>query len=187
MAYSLIVVVLLACLLGKDAAGVAAVALTALAAAIFKQFETLRFRQIPERESTVIFVQRLYSWYLLLLMFSFYGLSVVFWVLPGTLSHKVWRHSPAGYINYISLLLLVLSQFVGGFISGKTAPARRYSYAVFASVGVVFVNIIIQITESGFRDAIDALYAYISVHGNCRRIRCSSKIQVKLSSGPPET
>ena len=97
-AYSLIVVVL-ARLLGKDAAAVAAVALIALAAAIFKQFETLRFRQIPERESTVIFVQRLYSWYLLLLMFSFYGFSVVFWVLPGTLLHKVWRHSPPGYIN----------------------------------------------------------------------------------------
>src|SRR5947199_3246242 len=131
LAYSLIVVVLLACLLGKDAAGVAAVALTALAAAIFKQFETLRFRQIPERESTVIFVQRLYSWYLLLLMFSFYGLSVVFWVLPGTLSHKVWRHSPAGYIQLHQPAFIVIVSICRWLYFRQDGPSKTIQLCSF--------------------------------------------------------
>jgi phosphatidylserine synthase len=75
LAYALIIVAL-DHFIGKEAAGVAGVALTALAGAIFKQFETLRFRQIQEHEATVVLVPRLYSWYLLLLIFSFYGLPL---------------------------------------------------------------------------------------------------------------
>ena len=57
-AYALIIAVLGA-LVGKEAAGVAGVALTALATAIFKQFETLRFQTIAEQEERTVVIPRL--------------------------------------------------------------------------------------------------------------------------------
>src|SRR5262245_66071918 len=64
-------------LLGKEAAGVAGVALTALASAIFKQFETLRFKTIAEQQERTVSIPRLNLPYLLLLVFSFHCFQVL--------------------------------------------------------------------------------------------------------------
>lgn len=55
-AYALIVVAI-GFFAGKEAAGVAGVALTAIATAVFKQFENLRFRQLREAEGKEIAVE----------------------------------------------------------------------------------------------------------------------------------
>src|SRR5262249_57597604 len=65
-------------LLGKEAAGVAGVALTALASAIFKQFETLRFKTIAEQQERTVSIPRLNFPYFLLLVFAFHGFQVFF-------------------------------------------------------------------------------------------------------------
>src|SRR5262249_60314728 len=65
-------------LLGKEAAGVAGVALTALASAIFKKFETLRFKTIAEQQERTVSLPRLKLPYLLLLVFAFPGIPVFF-------------------------------------------------------------------------------------------------------------
>src|SRR5207247_8624726 len=84
-AYSLIITGL-SFLLGKEAAGVAAVALTALATAIFKQFETLRFKTIAEHEERTVSIPRLNIPYLLLLVFAFNGIQVLVGMLSGVIA-----------------------------------------------------------------------------------------------------
>src|SRR5262249_56048662 len=65
-------------LLGKEAAGVAGVALTALASAIFKQFETLRFKTIAEQQERTVSIPRLNLPYLLFLLFPFPPIPALF-------------------------------------------------------------------------------------------------------------
>ena len=71
--------------LGKEAAGVAGVALTALATAIFKQFETLRFKRIAEREERTVSIPRLNMPYLLLLVFAMAGIQYLVGMLFGAI------------------------------------------------------------------------------------------------------
>jgi hypothetical protein len=81
-AYALIIAGL-GSLLGAQAAGVAGVALTALATAIFKQFETLRFKTIAEQEERTVSIPRLNIPYLLLLVCAFQGIQLFLGLLFG--------------------------------------------------------------------------------------------------------
>lgn len=79
------VVVILGAALGKEAAGVAGVALTALATGIFKQFETLRFKAIAESEAHNIKVPSLSFPRIVLVCFSFMGFQMVLGLFAGIL------------------------------------------------------------------------------------------------------
>ncbi len=73
------IVIIVNKILGKEAAGVAGVALTALATAIFKQFESLRFQTTPAVSGTSTTVSTLFSWWkVLLIAFLFSGITRLF-------------------------------------------------------------------------------------------------------------
>lgn len=80
-----VIVVTLGSLVGKEAAGVAGVALTAIATGIFKQFETLRFRQISHEEERQIPVPVLSWWRVVVFTSTFMGLKVFFGMVAGVL------------------------------------------------------------------------------------------------------
>ena len=79
LSYALIVA-MLGMLLGEPAAGVAGVALTALATALFTRFEGLRFKKTA---TTTIEIATFGSWSTLLLAFSFLGCEVVLGAVVG--------------------------------------------------------------------------------------------------------
>jgi hypothetical protein len=135
-------------LLGKEAAGVAGVALTALAGAIFKQFETLRFKRIAEREERTVSIPRLNIAYLILLVCAFQGIQLfVGLLLSGIFTSFGWfKVTPSttfesfGEImtDYRFLVSIVgataLSYFTGGYLCGRTAPRVSFSYALIGSI-----------------------------------------------------
>jgi hypothetical protein len=67
------IVVLIGALLGKDAAGVSGIALTALATGLFRKFETLRFRKISEEKSKFVEVPPVNIWRVIISAFAFIG------------------------------------------------------------------------------------------------------------------
>lgn len=82
VAYAAIVAVLGA-MFGREVAGAAGVALTALAAAIFKQFETLRFRAIADDEGTELTVPKIVGWRVAVFTGFFMGLKMVVGMSAG--------------------------------------------------------------------------------------------------------
>ena len=79
LSYALIISAL-GLILGTDAAGVAGVALTALATAVFRRFEDLQFKKAP---TTTIEVPTVGIWLPFLLILSFVGAEVIFGFLAG--------------------------------------------------------------------------------------------------------
>jgi NADH:ubiquinone oxidoreductase subunit 6 (subunit J) len=155
--YSLIIAGL-GSLLDKEAAGVAGVALTALATGIFKQFE-IRFRRIAEREERAVSIPRLNMPYLLLLVFAFVGIQFVVGMLFGAiLASFGWlKIAPSmtfesfgdlftDYKFLVSLVgLIAISHFAAGYLCGRTAPSVSFSYALIGSVLSAFVQSILPV------------------------------------------
>lgn len=77
-----VVIAIISSLLGRDAAGAAGVALTALATGIFKQFESLRFTRTSDRQTTIE-VPKLRIGYLILVSLSFLGAEILSGILFG--------------------------------------------------------------------------------------------------------
>jgi hypothetical protein len=77
-----VVIVIISSLFGRDAAGAAGVALTALATGIFKQSETLRFTRSSDQQTTIE-VPKLRLDYLFLVSLSFMGAEALSALLAG--------------------------------------------------------------------------------------------------------
>ncbi len=162
-AYALIITGL-SFLLGKEAAGVAAVALTALATAIFKQFETLRFKTIAEHEERTVSIPRLNIPYLLLLVFAFNGIQVLVGMLSGVIAGSFGWFKDVASFNYRFLVLIggvaAVSCFAGGYLCGRTAPRVSFSYASIGSILSLVVGMILQVIAVGWRAALSAKPVY---------------------------
>jgi len=164
-AYALIIAGL-GSLLGTQAAGVAGVALTALATAIFKQFETLRFKTIADQEERAVSIPRLNIAYLLLLAFAFEGiqlpvgalftiiLKLVGWikVTPST-TIESFGELMADYRVWAPLMAArAVSYFLGGYLCGRTAPRVSFSYALVGSILSLLVDLILTVSSTIVQD-----------------------------------
>ncbi len=140
------VVVVLGAAVGKEAAGVAGVALTALATGIFKQFETLRFRAIAESETREVKVPGLSFSRIALLCFSFIGSQVFLGMVAGVvLASFDLMPQMTGIENFLDLLtnwrILVsicgvtgFANFVVGFIVPRAFQLSMYSDITIAAL-----------------------------------------------------
>jgi hypothetical protein len=150
-------VVILGTVLGKEAAGVAGVALTALATGIFKQFETLRFRQQTSDAGVSINVPAFRIWYFLLILFAFFGLQTVLGFILGVVFVALGQtpdvSDPLAFSAffsswrlYVLLGVNAVAYFFGGYLVGKTAPSVTYTYAVVAAMLSLILPVIVQVT-----------------------------------------
>jgi|SRR5262245_1169589 len=158
-------------LLGKEAAGVAGVALTALASAIFKQFETLRFKTIAEQQERTVSIPRLNLPYLLLLVFAFHGIQVLLGLLLGVIislfgwfkvtSSTTVESFSAFLSDYRVLIPIVgvaaISYFTGGYLCGRTAPRVSFSYALIGAILSLVVGMSLQVMSVMAQDLREAL------------------------------
>jgi hypothetical protein len=152
--------------LGKEAAGVAGVALTALATAIFKQFETLRFKRIAEQEERTVSIPRLNIAYLLLLVFAFHGIQFLVGTLVGIVVALFgWlKITPSTTLESFGELITdyrflvsfvgvtAVSYFAGGYLCGRTAPRVSFSYALIGSILSLLVGMILQVMTVAAQD-----------------------------------
>lgn len=164
-AYALIIAVLGA-LVGKEAAGVAGVALTALATAIFKQFETLRFQTIAEKEERTVSIPRLNIPYLVLLALAFHGIQVLVGMLFGVfltafgllkITPSTTFESFGEFMSGYKILIPIVgaagvSFFAGGYLCGKTAPRVSFSYALIGSILSLLIAMIMNVMNEIAQD-----------------------------------
>jgi len=94
IAYTLIVLAVNK-IVGTSAAGVAGVALTALATGLFQRFETLRFRSIPDDRVTTVYLRKFSIAYFACLLFAFsaYRRSLARCIAPQ-IRFSVWEIPP---------------------------------------------------------------------------------------------
>ena len=172
-AYALIIAGL-GSFLGAQAAGVAGVALTALATAIFKQFETLRFKTIAEQEERTVSIPKLNIPYLLLLVCGFQGIQFLLGMLFGSLiasfggfkvTSSTTVESWGNFMSDYRILVPVggvtaVSYFIGGYLCGRTAPRVSFSYALIGSILSLVVVMILQVVvgmAQNWREALSTL------------------------------
>jgi hypothetical protein len=148
-------VVAAAALVGKEAAGVASVALTALATAVFQQFERLRFRTLSNEETKVISLPDFSVWNLTLIVFAFVGLESVGGMLLGlAVAAKsmeveflqfMTSDSLSALMRQWELLLAAVAikcfcTFLGGIGCGRMAQSHHYGYAALGSFLATFIS-----------------------------------------------
>lgn len=125
--------------IGPQAAGVAGVALTALATAIFKQFETLRFRKVAVEEQVDVRIPGVSWWWVALAAASITGMHVTLVDLERVAYNWTWGDPPPYWvfpavhhgINFGSFL-------VGGFLVAKTSLSKAYSNVAIGAALAVF-------------------------------------------------
>jgi hypothetical protein len=146
--------------IGKEAAGVGGVALTALATGIFKQFETLRFKAVTERDAKLVPIPAPSPYVVLLLVFAFSGAQailglfagiflVAFDILPTGLAAL---QSLAGLMtNWRVISVLVgftaLTYLFGSFIAAKSISSLRYSTMLYAVIAALIAQVIIPMAS----------------------------------------
>jgi hypothetical protein len=139
--------------IGQSAAGVVGVALSALAVAILKQFENLRFKREVSESGTVIKLPRFQMSHLLMGMCAFMGLQVLLGfvvavVLVATQGPLVlFQYLPrlmAGETKLIAEMagMTALAFFLGGMLMGRTVPARAAMHAFLAAL---LTNVLVQV------------------------------------------
>jgi hypothetical protein len=108
-----VIVVSVEKIVGKEAAGVAGVMLTAIAVGTLQKFETLRFRRISADESTWIDIPPVSVSRVIVLIFAFFWRTVRFWLCKRTPTGKMARPRRNDVNAYgsqhLRLLLRVLS------------------------------------------------------------------------------
>ena len=160
VAYSLIVV-FIGYFSSKEAAGVAGVALTAVASGIFKQFETLRFKQLKESEGRQVAVENPYV--LLTLASSIVGAQsfsfvVLIWLViafvPFQSLGPLLEHPLAtlALIVIFTILVTGVTFMVGTYYSVRALRVVRYTTVVFAVLIV-----------AGLQLSLPALFLFSSV------------------------
>lgn len=148
-----LIVVLVGNILGKEAAGVAGVALTALATALFKKFETLQFRKMSEEESVWVEVPPINPWLVAVITFAFIGAQIVTGAIIGVLRGVFWPGSSGPLPVVVAGISSALTYFAISYIGAKALVRLRYSTVVFAvllaqlsnaMVGSLFIGLSIR-------------------------------------------
>ena len=139
-----LVVILVEKIVGKEAAGVAGVALTAIAVAIFQKFETLRFRTISDDKSTWVDVPPINVSRVIVLTFAFLGAQYVFGFASGLLPEK-WLDQ-----DETMLMLAVLNIFVyffASFLMAKAFIQLRYTTVAVAVLLTLTISILMSAVQ----------------------------------------
>jgi hypothetical protein len=144
------IVVALAEFIGKEAAGVAGVALTALATAIFKQFETLRFKEVLSDPAEVE-IPRVLSWRMLVVVLAFLSVQVLWsFLVSGVGLIFGWEFNTSDSLSVA--VLLITAYMIGGAIILKSFPNASYSYATIGALGAHVVNAIMDFVRFAVND-----------------------------------
>ena len=152
--YSLIVVGVSE-LIGKEAAGVAGVALAALATGIFQKFEGLRFKTSPGR---TIEIPALNVWILILLVFAYFGSEFLFSFIVGIFAYVLGLSTGSGanpedflsaLLNPYFLMSLVgakaLAYFTTAYCAGRVVANMKYSQSMIAGLCALICSIFLPI------------------------------------------
>jgi hypothetical protein len=156
VAYTVIVVIL-GSTIGKEAAGIAGVTLTALATGIFKKFETLRFRHQSDDQTKSIELPAFRIWYFLLILFAFFGLQLILGAILGSVlgalglmpdlsnpeAASILLNDPKVWILLVGLT--TVAYFLGGYLVGKTAPSVTYTYAIVAALLTLLIPLMLSV------------------------------------------
>ncbi len=129
---------------GKEAAGVAGVFLTALAVALLKYWERLRFQQLPSQETLTIQIAS-FRWGLFaILFFTYLGIGIVL----GNTSDIAWAYfqlkEPEGFLQTLgsphvwglSIFPFALSHFLGGAACARIINRYYLGYSALISLAV---------------------------------------------------
>lgn len=160
------IIVFISWLVGKESAAVAGVALTALATAIFRQFETLRFKTLADSAGAVVIVPRLSASKIVLVCFSLTGATFMIIGMLGDIGVHLGIAPPLDRFEDFQLLLSdwrvysilfgvkVLIFFFVGYLITKAFHVCLYSDiavgALLAIASPALIPIIdIAITEPG--------------------------------------
>lgn len=166
-------------LVGKEAAGIAGAALTAVVVAILREFETLRFRRLATQDRRDIQIPRISFWYLVLVAASMAGivhslelLLSPFVGLGARAAHLVTidPKSPAAELfsalfgNPWVLLAFFIIQFTGYFVAGmlcgRLAPNERYTYAVLAALLNLLFNVVLLVSQALLQAALVNIHMF---------------------------
>jgi hypothetical protein len=160
--YALIVVVV-DTVIGKEAAGVAGVALTALATALFSKFETLQFRRISDEESNWVYVPPINIWRVAMFMFAFLGANH-FLALAVAFLPETWLGDTQVILFALGITLFVY--FILSFVGAKAIVRLRYSTVAVAVVltqttsilyaFLVLRSAVVEVTKDGMGLALGA-------------------------------
>jgi hypothetical protein len=143
VAYAVIVVVVEK-IVGKEAAGVAGVALTALAVGTLQRFETLRFRKISDDKSTWVDVPPVNVWRVIVLTFAFFGAQYVFGFASGLLPEK-WLDQDETMLMLVGLNITVY--FFSSFLMAKAFIQLRYSTVAVAVLLTLTISILMSAVQ----------------------------------------
>lgn len=168
------IVAIFGLIMGKEAAGVAGVALTAIATQIFRKFETLRFRRISEAEGREVTIPGLDFWFIILVASAFLGIQLILGVLYGVVLRIVglvpdivlvkefedFLIKPGILVGIIGLTCI--SYLIGGFFCGKMSPSKRYMYPIIAAILALLLNLAIIIIPVIINDSPQA-WSYFKV------------------------
>jgi hypothetical protein len=150
-----LIVVLIGIMIGKDAAGVAGVALTALATALFKKYETLQFRRMSDGESAWVDVPPINIWRITTIAFTFGGAEYILGVATSLLPEtwiSDWR------IVFLNVGGTLFVYFILSFVVAKAFINLRYSTVAFAVFLTQILSILIAAVR--FRSVVAYLLQY---------------------------
>ena len=150
-----LMVALVGRMLGKDAAGVAGIALTALPTALLRQFETLRFRKMSENDSVCVDVPRVNFTRVTTITFAFMGAQYLFGVAVGLLP-ETWLSEEV--IVVLVILATLLSYFIISLLVAKAFVPVRYSTVAFAVLISQIASVLVGAVA--FRPALVAVLQY---------------------------
>jgi hypothetical protein len=129
-------IVLIGKTFGKDSAGVAGVALTALATGLFSKFETLQFRKVSHDESIQISLPPFNAWRLITIILAFFGGDLWVGGFTAVALHfafpKRLIDPDDGRIVALMVALGIVGYFAVSFLVAKAFVRLRYSTILFA-------------------------------------------------------
>ncbi len=139
-----VIVVLVEKIVGKEAAGVAGVALTALAVGILQRFETLRYRKISAKESTWADDPPADIWRIITIIFAFVGAEYLFGFASGFLPER-WFGEVGTTIMFIGIAFFVY--FICSFLMAKAFVRLRYSTVAFAVLLTQLISLLMAVVQ----------------------------------------
>ena len=139
---------------GRETAGIAALALTALATGVFKKFEDLQFKKSPR---ATIEVPTFGIWLLFLLVLSFSGAVFIFVTLVGLAANVVGfttgKTAPSTEVelllnlNFLISILgaKALAYFATAYCAARVIKNLRYSQVLIAGLLALILDALIPI------------------------------------------
>jgi hypothetical protein len=151
-----LIVVLVGTIISKEAAGIAGVALTALATALFTKVENLQFRRMSDEESIWVEVPPISIWRVTVLTFAFVGaeylLGVASAAIPETFLAN-WQ------FTLFAVGATPIVYFILSFVVAKAFVRLRYSTVAFAVLLTQITSVLVALVR--FRPVV----AYVLQYG----------------------